>query len=79
MKQPIPIYRYKRPDGGVTVSPIKPEGEYTEGVRLVADKGKLITKDGVNFYTVKDEDFAEGWYEVDEPKKEEKDEVSDNQ
>jgi hypothetical protein len=61
----IPLYRIKRPDGGVTDTPIKPDGEYTERVRLVADKGKLITKDGVNFYPVKDEDSADGWYEVD--------------
>lgn len=75
--KPIPIYRYKRPDGGVTVSPIEPNCEYTEGVRLVADKGKLITKNGIDFYTVKDENSAEGWYEVDNPKGGEKDAVSD--
>lgn len=42
MMQAIPIYRYTRPDGGVTVSPIKPEGSYTETVRLVADEGKVL-------------------------------------
>jgi hypothetical protein len=78
----IPLYRIKRPDGGVTDTPIKPDGKYTERVRLVAGKGKLITKDGVNFYTVKDENSADGWYEVDAPESTETEDgnnaVSDN-
>lgn len=42
MMQEIPIYRHVRSDGGVTVSPTKPEGDYTEMVRLVADEGKVL-------------------------------------
>jgi hypothetical protein len=38
------LYRYKREDGGTTVSPIMPEGkEYTLGYRLIADDGKTLT------------------------------------
>ena len=66
-----PLYKFKRADGGTTVSPNKPEGEYTEGVRIIAAPGKAITKDGVNLYPAKDEDGLEGWYEVDAPGEEE--------
>ena len=38
----IPIYRYTRPDGGVTVSPTQPEGNCVEMVRLAADEGMLL-------------------------------------
>ena len=64
----IKLYKYNRPEGGVTVSPVMPEGEYTEMVRLVADEGKLLTKGGENLTSCVDTDNAEGWYEVDEPK-----------
>lgn len=63
----IKLYKYIRPEGGVTVSPIMPEGEYTEMMRLVADEGKLLTKDGENLTSCVDTDTADGWYEVDEP------------
>ena len=67
----IPLYRYERPDGGITVSPIKPEDtEFTEEVRLVADEGKLLTKDGVNTTPCVDVESDEGWYEVEEPEAE---------
>lgn len=62
-----PLYRFKREDGGITDSPIKPEGEYTERVRVVADKGKAVTRDGKSLYSVIDADSAEGFYEVDAP------------
>ena len=65
--QTITLYRYNRADGGVTISPVKPDGEYTKMVRLVADEGKVLTKDGVNFTTCTDVESAEGWYEVDDP------------
>ena len=63
--QIITIYRYERADGGTTVSPAKPDCEYTEMVRLVADEGKVLTQDGENFTSCIDTDTAEGWYEVD--------------
>ena len=66
-----PLYRYEREDGGVTVSPIKPDCEYTEKVRLIADEGKMLTLDGERLCRVIDADSAEGWYEVDAPPREE--------
>ena len=60
-----PIYRFRRADGGVTDSLTKPECEYTERVRMLADQGKRITKDGERCFTVIDADSADGFYEVD--------------
>ena len=40
--QIIPIYKYRRNEGGVTVSPIQPDTEYTQMQRVVADEGKLL-------------------------------------
>ena len=59
----IKLYRYTRPDGGVSVSPIKPDVEYTELVRIVADEGKMLT-DGENFTGCIDTDSVDGWHEV---------------
>ena len=61
------LYRYERPDGGITDTLDKPEYEYTERVRIIADEGKAITKDGENLYIVLDVDSAEGFYEIDLP------------
>lgn len=69
--QAITLYRYNRADGGVTISPVKPDGEYTEMVRLVADEGKVLTNDGENFTSCVDTDTAAGWYEVDVPTEDE--------
>ena len=63
--QIINLYKYLRKDGGVTVTPIKPDGEYTEMVRLVADEGKMLTN-GETITSCIDTDTANGWYEVDE-------------
>ena len=71
--KPITLYRYKRVDGGITDSPIKPDCEYIERVRLVADEGKMLTIDGFTLYKCKDVDTAEGWYEVDAPIEQEED------
>lgn len=62
--QTITLYRYEREGGGVTVSPTKPSGAYTEMYRLIADEGKALTKDGVNTTACTDVDSPEGWYEV---------------
>lgn len=37
------IYRYQRPDGGYTVTPVKPEGTYNIRWRLIAEDGMAIT------------------------------------
>ena len=65
--QTITLYRYTRPDGGISVSPIKPNVEYTEMVRLIADEGKALT-DGTNTTTCIDVSSIEGWTEIDAPK-----------
>lgn len=58
------LYKYTRPDGGTTVSPVKPEGEFEENFRLIADEGMALTKDGVNYYDCIDVDSTDGWKEV---------------
>lgn len=63
----IDLYKYVRPDGGVTVSTIEPTCEYTRMVRLVADEGKALTLDGVSFSVSSDVNSTDGWYEVDAP------------
>ena len=63
----IPVYIFFEDDGTITVSPIKPEREYTEQIRIIAGEGKRITKDGERLYVVKDDDSDEGYYEVDDP------------
>ena len=46
--QIVPLYRYMRTDGGVTVSPSKPDGEYTFMYRIIAGDGMLVTLDGID-------------------------------
>lgn len=65
--QTIILYRYIREDGGVTTSPVKPNVAYTERFRLVADEGKALTRDGVDFTACVDVSTTDGWYEVDAP------------
>lgn len=66
--QIIPLYKYQRAEGGITVSPIKPEKtEITEAVRIIADEGKMLTIDGINYTQCADVESAEGWFEVDAP------------
>lgn len=64
--QIINLYKYIREGGGVTVSPIKPECEYTELYRIVADEAKVLVKDEVTT-TCADVDSLEGWTEIDAP------------
>lgn len=61
--QRITLYRYNRPDGGVTVSPVKPDREYTELFRLITDEGMELT-DGFTFSICVDTDNPEAWEEV---------------
>jgi hypothetical protein len=68
--QTIKLYKYKRAEGGITVSPNKPNTECTEMLRLVADEGKALTKDGKEFTPCADVDSADGWREVDDPEME---------
>ena len=65
------LHKTIRPDGGVTVSPDKPEsGEYTEMLRLISDEGKLLTNNGTDITPCVDVESAEGWYEIDAPEEE---------
>lgn len=61
----IPLYRYIRPDGGVTVSTVKPDTEYTELSRLVADDGYILTN-GKTTTPCTDTDTPEAWSEVED-------------
>lgn len=64
----IALYRYDRPGGGTVITPEKPEGEHEPaGVRIIADDGMLITRDGVNLLKVIDDESAEGWTEIADP------------
>lgn len=64
--QTINLYKYTRADGGVTVSPIKPDAEYTEMYRLVADEGKVLVNGEITT-TCADVESTDGWTEIDEP------------
>lgn len=72
--QKITLYRYIRPDGGVSVSTVKPDAEYTEMTRLVADDGYILT-DGINYVGCTDTDNPSAWSEIEYT--ENQDELSD--
>lgn len=60
----IVLYRYKRENGGVTISPEKPVGtEYDTAIRLVAGEGMLLTNGEKTAYCTDVEDIT-GWYEI---------------
>jgi hypothetical protein len=61
--QTINLYRYVRPDGGVTVSTIQPNVEYIELHRLVADEGMLLT-DGTTTTSCVDTADVSVWSEI---------------
>ena len=61
--QTIPLYRYTRPDGGVTVSTVKPSVDYTELFRLVADDGYTLTN-GETTTSCTDTDNPSTWSEI---------------
>ena len=62
--QKIPLYRYIRADGGVTVSTNKPETDYTELTRLVADDDKILTNGQTETFCVDTNNVGE-WNEID--------------
>lgn len=68
--QTIQLYNFIRPDGGMTVTPVRPSeaGFRTDYVRLVADDGKAIT-DGEIVACCIDvrADDADGWTDCDGP------------
>lgn len=60
------LYRYERENGGITISPVKPDVEYTEMYRLIADEGKILVNGNVQTACV-DVESTEGWTEIDAP------------
>lgn len=60
------LYRYKRGERCVVVSPEKPDCEYTETYRLIADEGKILTEGDI-FAPVVDTDAPDIWTEIDAP------------
>ena len=66
--QTITLYRYTRPDGGVTVSPEQPDGgtAYELRYRLIADEGKILT-DGTTEAGCADVSNPYMWEEVEAP------------
>ena len=61
--QKITLYRFSRPVGGMTVSPVKPEGECVELTRLVADEGMLLSNGESTTFCV-DTDNPSEWSEI---------------
>ena len=62
----IVLYKFNRSDSGITVSPIKPDiDNYVRMIRIIADNGKLLTKDNIDFCYCVDVDNANDWYEAD--------------
>ena len=62
--QTVTLYRSIRPDGGVTVSPNRPENaDYTIKYRLIADEGMALT-DGTTVTACVDAESADGWTEI---------------
>lgn len=56
-------YKYYEDERHYCVSPTKPDCEYTEAVRLIAEEGHALTKDGINYYYCVDADSVDGWLE----------------
>ena len=64
--QIINLYKYTRENGGITVSPNKPDTDFTVMRRIVADEGKLLTNGDITTSCI-DTDSTYGWYEIDDP------------
>ena len=60
------VYRYEREPGKVTVSTEKPDVEYVETYRVIADEGMAVTRNGEDLYSVVDTDIKDGWTEIPE-------------
>ena len=74
----ITLYRYERSDGGVTVSPNKPEGAYDTLFRLVADEGMVLKDTDGNTAIVIDTDTPNIWTECEAPADELEGETDEN-
>ena len=72
--QIVNLYKYIRDDGGVTVSPVKPDIEYTEMFRLIADEGKELVNGDIHTSCI-DVETTEGWTETEVEVKETKEKI----
>ena len=59
------LYRFKREDGGVTVSTIESGEDYEITYRVIADEGKVLT-DGENYFNCIDTDTPDNFTEVED-------------
>lgn len=57
------LYKYTRPDGGITHSTTIPSGEYLTLYRLIADEGLWLQKDGGIPIKMIDVEDVTGWVE----------------
>ena len=61
------LYKIIRPDGGVTISTTKPDGDYIPYLRLIADDGKAMTNGTISAPVI---DVPEGdqelWTEIED-------------
>lgn len=63
--QNVTLYKYTRDDGGITVSPVKPEDtDYTTLSRLIADEGKELVNGETRTICI-DTDTPDDWTEED--------------
>jgi hypothetical protein len=66
----INLYRYNRPDGGVTVSTQMPDGEYIKLYRLIADEDMILTDGNTKTSCVDTSDISV-WIEIEDTKTDE--------
>ena len=59
----IVLYRYTRTDGGTTVSTVKPDVEFTQLYRLLADEGMVLTNGEITTICVDTEEVSV-WSEI---------------
>ena len=74
--QIITLYRYEREPNKITVSPEKPDVEYTELFRLVADEGKILVNGDIQTTCI-DVNSTEGWTEIDAPEEDTEEESNE--
>lgn len=64
--QVLPLYKYENTLGQTVISPREPMAtSYTTLYRIVAEDGKMLTKDDINVTPVVDTYSIEKWREID--------------
>lgn len=64
--QILPLFKYENHLGQTIISPREPIAtSYTTLYRIVADEGKMLTKDDINVAPVVDTYSIEEWKEID--------------